>query len=295
MIYSADRYNLRNSSIKVEALIHNMVHKDTGKYIFPFHSHSDFIEISMILEGEEIVEFESGIYIAKKGDIIIKNTGELHQESAKDDAHLEEITVGLSGVNIDGLPENTIIHQGVCPVIPAYEYTLLLRELFMNSLRLYEKSVSRYSDAIKMNIKMFLSTVMIIIDEYSEEKNQRERISSLVYDVLTYIDKNYHKQISLDDVAKEFYVSPYYLARQFKKEIGYSVNQYIQNRRLGEAERRLVFEDTPVKEIATDCGYSNLKYFYSVFKTKTGHTPVEFRSLLQLYKNNEKSIKNDEQ
>lgn len=290
MIYNSNRYDLRNSQIKVEALIHNEVHKDTGRYIFPFHSHSDFLEISMIFDGEEEVEFESGVYRARKGDIIIKNAGALHQETAAEGSQLEEITIGLSGVSIDGLPENSLIHRGVCPVIPSNEYAGLLRELFMNALRLYEKSVSRYSEVIKMNIRTFLSTVMIIIDEYSEEGTKRERLSSLVYDVLVYIDKNYHKQISLDDIAKEFYVSPYYLARQFKKDIGYSVNQYIQNRRLGEAERRLVFEETPVKEIAADCGYTNLKYFYSVFKTKTGHTPVEFRSLLQLYRKNERNV-----
>jgi AraC-like DNA-binding protein len=288
MIYNSERYILRNSQIKVEALIHNAVHKDTGKYVFPFHSHSDFLEISMIFDGEETVEIDSGVYLAKKGDIIIKNAGALHQESAAEGSKLEEITIGLSGIDLDGLPENALIRQGVCPVIPSNEYSGVLRELFLNALRLYEKSVSMYSEVIKLNIRNFLATVLIIIDEYGENGSPRERLSALVYDVLVYIDKNYHKQISLDDIAKIFYVSPYYLARQFKKEIGYSVNQYIQNRRLGEAERRLVFEDTPVKEIAADCGYANLKYFYSVFKTKTGHTPVEFRTLLQLYKRNER-------
>lgn len=289
MIHRADRYDLKESDIKAEALIHNVVHKNTGRYIFPFHSHESFLEISMILEGEETVEYENGSFRAAKGDIIIKNAGALHQESANDEMQLEEISLGLSGIHIDGLPENAIIPRDVCPVIPAGEYADLLKELFMNALRLYEKSVSRYAGAIRMNLRTFLSTVLIVIDEYSEANASKSRFTQLVYDVLVYIDKNYRKQISLDDVAREFFVSPYYLARQFKKDIGYSVNQYIQNRRLGEAERRLVFEDTPVKEIAADCGYANLKYFYSVFKTKTGHTPVEFRSLLQLYRKNEKN------
>jgi LacI family transcriptional regulator len=38
-----------------------------------------------------------------------------------------------------------------------------------------------------------------------------------------------------------------------------------------------VFQNTPIKEIAADCGYSNLQYFYPVFKKNTGTTPREFR------------------
>jgi LacI family transcriptional regulator len=46
---------------------------------------------------------------------------------------------------------------------------------------------------------------------------------------------------------------------------------------MGEAQMRLAFQDTPIKEIAVDCGYSSLQYFYPVFKKTIGATPREFR------------------
>ena len=50
------------------------------------------------------------------------------------------------------------------------------------------------------------------------------------------------------------------------------------DRKLGYAEDRLVFSTKPIKEIASDCGYDNLQYFYSVFKKHTGNTPAEVRN-----------------
>ena len=83
--------------------------------------------------------------------------------------------------------------------------------------------------------------------------------------------------MSLDSLAKQFFVSSYHLAHKFKNEVGCTVNQYILNRKLGKAQERLVFSTDSIKQIAADCGYTNLQYFYSVFKKNTGNTPAEMR------------------
>ena len=113
------------------------------------------------------------------------------------------------------------------------------------------------------------------------KERRKKKGDKQIEEIVRYIDENYSRQISLDDIAKTFFISPYYLSRKFKAEVGYTVNQYIQNLRLGKAEQRLAFEDTSIKTIAAECGFDNLKYFYSVFKVKTGHTPNEFRCLLR--------------
>ena len=128
---------------------------------------------------------------------------------------------------------------------------------------------------------MFVSIVLLVLDKNGRQKGNKVKRDQQIEKVLQYIDAHFEKNISLDTVAKEFCLSPYYLARKFKMDVGYTVNQYIQSRRLGKAEQRLAFEDTPIKEIALECGFSNLKYFYSLFKAKTGHTPNEFRCLLR--------------
>lgn len=284
-VYDAERYALKNCNLKVESLFINDIHKNTGIYVFPLHEHKDFLEISLILEGTELIEYvNEESYKAQQGDIIIKNAGSLHQESADKSANLVELSIGISGVKINGLEENKLISDHVIPVIHAGEEIHILKELFYTIHRLYKSSVVTYTETIHLALKTLVSLVLLLTDKNGQVKktDTKEQLSDQIVKILDYIDKNFSKQISLDDIARDFYISPYYLARQFKAETGYTVNQYIQQRRLGMAEQRLAFEKTSIKEIACECGYSNLKYFYSVFKNKTGHTPNEFRNLINL-------------
>lgn len=282
-MFNSDRYGLFGCDIKVRSLFINNIHKDTGKYVFPFHRHDDFLEISLILDGEDFVEFENEKYVARKGDIVFKNAGSMHQEIASDEYDLEEVSIGLSGIRIEGFRENCMVADDIIPVVHAGEQMELLYQLAKQIRKLSMESITTYSKTIDLLVMAFVSNVLLIVDENGsmKERKSKKKYSELVWNVRQYIDENYSKSISLDDIAKEFFVSPYSLARQFKNELGFSVNQYIQNRRLGRAEERLVFEATPIKEIAAECGYTNIKHFYSVFKVKTGHTPMEFRKMLR--------------
>lgn len=282
-MYNTDRYALKNCQLRVESMFLNDIHKNTGFYIFPLHKHDDFLEVSLILEGTEIVELAEDTYTAQAGDIIIKNANVLHQEKADESSDLVELSIGIYGVKVAGLPDSTLIPDNVVPIVHTDGEMEVLKALFFEMQKLYKASVTTYAETIQLALKTFVSIVLLVADKNGvvRESGAKPEVSEKIEEVLKYIDENFCNQISLDDVAKEFYISPYYLARQFKAETGYSVNQYIQQRRLGKAEQRLAFENTSIKEIAMDCGYTNLKYFYSVFKTKTGHTPNEFRSLIQ--------------
>ena len=280
-MYNTERYALTDSHLKVESIFINKIHKHTGVYTFPFHKHDDFLEISLVIDGEEQIEFKDETYHAKAGDVIIKNKGLLHQEEGKSNEGLVELSIGISGVQLAGLEENTLIGERIVPVVPAGDMMPVLRELFLAIEAMYKDSVTSYAPTIHLAVNTFVSIVLLVLDKNGRQKGNKVKRDQQIEKVLQYIDAHFEKNISLDTVAKEFCLSPYYLARKFKMDVGYTVNQYIQSRRLGKAEQRLAFEDTPIKEIALECGFSNLKYFYSLFKAKTGHTPNEFRCLLR--------------
>lgn len=66
--------------------------------------------------------------------------------------------------------------------------------------------------------------------------------------------------------------------KMIQKYTGYSISQYVIERRMGEAQRMLIFEDISIKEIALAVGYENIQYFYAAFKKSTGVKPLEFRN-----------------
>jgi len=99
-----------------------------------------------------------------------------------------------------------------------------------------------------------------------------------VFAVQKYIDSHFSETISLADIAVIFHVSKEYLSRLFKKEVGVSVQNYVTDKRI-DYSKRLLIRHTSLS-ISTVCimsGYSDLQYFYRVFKKRTNSTPIEFR------------------
>ncbi|MBE6480606.1 MAG: helix-turn-helix domain-containing protein [Olsenella sp.] len=55
------------------------------------------------------------------------------------------------------------------------------------------------------------------------------------------------------------------------------MNEYVISKRMGEAQRLLMFGDEGIKDVARACGYDNIQYFYHVFGEHARCTPAEFR------------------
>lgn len=109
-------------------------------------------------------------------------------------------------------------------------------------------------------------------EDQSESTVQRAR---------KYIQENYQKEISLDDVSKEVNVSPYYFSKLFKEEVGENFIDYLTHLRIGKAREMLAQSSHSVKEIGVLSGYADPNYFSRIFKKHTGMTPSEYRDHLK--------------
>ena len=89
---------------------------------------------------------------------------------------------------------------------------------------------------------------------------------------------------SLQKMARMFYMSLSYLEIQFKKERGQTLHAYLTAERLRLSKKALAETDAPVYEIAEQCGYQNLRSFFTAFKKSENCTPSEYRERI---KNNE--------
>lgn len=96
-------------------------------------------------------------------------------------------------------------------------------------------------------------------------------------EILEYVNANYEKPLGLEDCARQFYISPNYLSRMFKKYTGASFITYLNDLRIKRAVELLKDTDMSIKEIAEKVGYNNLNYFYKNFKAVTGITPKTFK------------------
>ena len=107
---------------------------------------------------------------------------------------------------------------------------------------------------------------------------KEEKVGSVVSEARQYIEKNFAKDISLDDVAGSVDVSPYYFTRMFKEETGETFIEYLTKLRINRAKELIRDPLMTIGEIGQAVGYADPNYFSRIFKKTTGMTPSEFRS-----------------
>jgi two-component system, response regulator YesN len=92
-----------------------------------------------------------------------------------------------------------------------------------------------------------------------------------------YIEKNYHKDISLDDVSRKIGISPYYFSKLFKEDMGEGFVEYLTKIRIEKAKELLSTTEYSMKEICSMVGYADPNYFSRSFKKNVGVTPTEYK------------------
>lgn len=118
-----------------------------------------------------------------------------------------------------------------------------------------------------------------MIGEYctAVSKAKNNTYSPIIKYVVDYIELNYAKQITLDDIAQNCGISRNYLPHAFKKETGKSVVEYITDFRLEKAAKLLKTTTMSVQDIGNKVGYSDNNYFTKTFRKRFGDTPTKYR------------------
>ena len=99
-------------------------------------------------------------------------------------------------------------------------------------------------------------------------------------EIVKYVDQTYtNPGISLQNVADHFGISIYVLSRMFKEYTGVGFREYITQKRLELSCEILLKTNAKIAAISQDCGFESSTYFASLFKSKYGKTPSEYRAL----------------
>lgn len=128
------------------------------------------------------------------------------------------------------------------------------------------------ADEMKEVLIQLLSNLSVkTADSGTEKRKTAERVRD-------YVDGHYcDNTITVTEIAEKIGLSVNYTRQIFKACYGLSISDYITDRRIGKAEELLLNSSLTGKEIAERVGYSDNRYFYVVFKKKTGETAEGFR------------------
>jgi AraC-like DNA-binding protein len=112
-------------------------------------------------------------------------------------------------------------------------------------------------------------------DTYNPE--DKEEVTDRLSNIYKYVHNNFHKDISLKDIASITGLTPQSFCRWFKRRTNKHFFDYLNEVRIFNACEMLIGSDAPVGEIAYHCGYNTISNFNKLFKESTGLTPGQFR------------------
>lgn len=118
-----------------------------------------------------------------------------------------------------------------------------------------------------------ISEILFDFKKNSKEKNMYD----VIHKVKKYIYDNLSGDTSLDTLADIVGFCPEYLLRLFKKSVGVTILQYINDLKIIKAKKLIIDYDKQIKEIAYELGFSSSGYFGRFFKSKTGISPQSYR------------------
>lgn len=129
------------------------------------------------------------------------------------------------------------------------------------------------------NKQQITDWLLHLLDEFIDNmmSNRTSMNLRVIHKACDYIIKNYHKNISLEEVAQTVHLSPFYFSRLFKQEQGCNFVDFLTKVRIDQAKKMLQRSDYTAVRIASEVGYKDASYFSRVFRQAVGSTPNQYR------------------
>ena len=240
--------------------------------VSPNHWH-DYFEFEMVLDGiyEHTVAGETRI--AKRGSAWIMSYLDYHHLNCNADAIL--INISFTGEDLDKeVVEflSSVTGGTLCEFDEeTTEKILSLCEKARGEM--LEKNPMWKCSAIGAVEEILVTTIRNRVQKTAGIQNTPKLLQS----VTNYLRQNYKSDISLSTVAKHFGLSAGHLGLIFGKNFGMNYNNYVNRVRLKHACNMLTYSNLSTKDIATECGFNSVEYFFYVFKKHLSCTPSDYR------------------
>ena len=255
-----------------------------------FHIHYKF-EIYYEIEGSRRYFIEDSAYVVNAGSVVLIGENQIHKTASLGDTPSSRIVLNFSHEylervaqafpNVDFFAflseERNHLLTGLTVKQQNQIYGLLQQLLAM------EDETSAEADALR---RLLVGTLLLELKEHcrrqQEQTAENGRVSNHTVDqIQAYIAEHYAEKLTLTGIANQFYISPYYLSRMFKKSINLSLIEYINGVRIKAAQNLIERSSGSIAEIAAKTGFMTTAHFRRVFKDATGLSPQQYR---QYYK-----------
>ena len=246
------------------------------------HNHS-FYEFYYLLSGTRKFFINDTIYTVKRGDLIIIPKGAIHRTTYICDETHERIIMKFNDDYISNIctqvGKDTIERFLSCTkqiTIPPNKRDAI--EALLDKIENEHNGIDSLSPTmLKVFFEEFLLSVMRCQNSSEMLVSEDKICDDVISEAAKFISTHYDQQITLNQVADKFNMSPSYFSRKFKLCTGFGYKEYLITIRILESCNLLSTTNMPITEIAAKCGFEDSNYFGDSFKKINGISPREYR------------------
>jgi AraC-like DNA-binding protein len=260
------------------------------------HHWQEIPEIIYFEKGTYQVEINMKSYTVCEECLCFINSGELHFLASKAD-YLEQAFVfspSLISFELPDSAQNLLIRPLLSGELafpafltaehPAFGAVLAefkaIRRLFCGEASRMQDQYTVSSIPAQLRTRAALLNILAILEEHqllSHTKPESNHRIEALKSVMTYIKENYQEKIYISDLAQLVNMNEQYFCRFFKKALGRTPVEYINDFRIRQAIVLLQETELPVMDVCLECGFNNLGHFMKEFKKSTQLTPLQLR------------------
>lgn len=243
------------------------------------HNHG-FIELVYIESGKGLHTINHKTFSISTGDLFLLSPNDTHSLQP-----LEDSKDQLYWINCLILPEFIDFDFNQFPSEYKYlgVYGFEMRFIFNEMSKEFYSKEPEYLKKIKAYLTIIIVELIRILknpEKYSRYTNIRKHF--LLQNALSFIHLNYKEDINLTTIISNLGISPSYLSKIFKENLGLSVISYINQYRMQESCRLLRDSSMTIGQVAIQSGFNDVKFFYTFFKRHLKLSPGKYRKLVQL-------------
>ncbi|MBQ9117035.1 MAG: AraC family transcriptional regulator [Clostridia bacterium] len=262
------------------------VHPESDFYIMPCHWHLEY-EIVLIHRGELSMILDERRFVARAGDIVLLPEGTLHTGMPTDCEYdcivfsqaLWDAKHGAVGeirrLMRRSIGEN-VINAGSSAEL--YNICVSLSECLGKRSARAAEGLPVVAEEMKCygHLCQFFGT-LLAEGRYGGDDSEGKRHTEQLKSVISYMENNYQREITLSELAEAAGLSAKYLCRMFSALTDKSPIEYLNEYRVECACALLAMTDRQMLDIAYSCGFNDQSYFIKLFKRYKGTTPGAYR------------------
>lgn len=263
--------------------------KDKRNLEFESHYH-EFNKLIIFISGNVTYLIEGKAYKLKPWDLLFVGNNDIHKPIISADEPYERIIIWVNSrfLELHNTDNSNLLN---CFNFSSRKKINLLAlplektnniKLILSSLEEAVKDKAFGSNILKNSLFLQL---MVYINRLTMENSGEE--SDVEYDerisgVLEYINENLKDDLSIETISSKFYMSKYYLMHKFKAQTGYTLHNYIQQKRLM-LSAALIKEGRQITEVAMECGFKDYSSFVRAFKKIFELSPRQYyKAMLEM-------------